>query len=63
MEAINKCCPRSGKPVQEDSLAEYKDHIVGFCNPGCRDDFAQNINERPRDTEYFDVLLKELFNQ
>ncbi|MEM9090041.1 MAG: YHS domain-containing protein, partial [Cyanobacteria bacterium P01_F01_bin.53] len=42
MEAINKFCPRSGKPIENDSLTEYRGHIVGFCNPGCRDDFAQN---------------------
>lgn len=62
MEAINNYCPRSGKPVQADSLTEYKGHVVGFCNPGCKDDFAQNIDSRPNDTQYFDVILKEKFN-
>ena len=62
METINNYCPRSGKPVQEDSLTEYKGYAVGFCNPGCRDDFAQNIDDRPNDTQYFDVILKEKFN-
>jgi hypothetical protein len=58
--AINKYCPRSGKPVEADSLTNYKGLIVGFCNPGCRDDFASNIKERPKDLNYFDVLIKEL---
>lgn len=57
--AINKYCPRSGKAVSPDSLAEYKGVIVGFCNPGCRDDFAENIDGCPKDTTYFDVLIKE----
>ncbi len=58
--AINKYCPRSGKPVKSDSLTNYKGLIVGFCNPGCRDDFANNIKDRPTDLNYFDVLIKEL---
>jgi len=62
MQAINNYCPRSGKPIQSNSLTEYKGYTVGFCNPGCRDDFAQNIDERPKDTDYFDVVLKEKIN-
>ncbi|NOU49809.1 YHS domain-containing protein [Pseudoalteromonas sp. JBTF-M23] len=58
-EAINKFCPRSGKPVEPDSLTQYKGLVVGFCNSGCRDDFARNINNRPNDASYFDVLIKE----
>ena len=50
METINNYCPRSGKPVQGDSLTAYKGYVVGFCNPGCRDDFAQNTDNRPNDT-------------
>lgn len=57
--AINKYCPRSGKAVESDSLTNYKGFIVGFCNPGCRDDFANNVEERPKDLNYFDVLIKE----
>ncbi|PAJ72348.1 YHS domain-containing protein [Pseudoalteromonas sp. NBT06-2] len=56
---INKYCPRSGKAVEVNSLAQYRGFTVGFCNPGCRDDFAENINVRPKDTCYFDVLIKE----
>lgn len=59
MKTINKYCPRSGKPVVEDSLAEYKSFVVGFCNTDCRDDFITHINERPGDKIYFDILIKE----
>ena len=38
-DCINETCPWSGKPVQADSLTEYNGHVVGFCNPGCRDQF------------------------
>ncbi|MGS2717298.1 hypothetical protein ACVBE9_03945 [Eionea flava] len=58
-KAINKYCPRSGKQVEENSLTEYRGHIVGFCNPGCRDDFAQDIASNPNDTHYFDSVIKE----
>lgn len=58
-KAINQFCPRSGKPVNDDSLTQYRGHWVGFCNPGCRDDFASNPNNKPDDTRYFDVIIKE----
>lgn len=58
-KAINKYCPRSGKLVSEDSLTRYRGFVVGFCNSGCRDDFAQNIHCRPKDSAYFDSLIKE----
>lgn len=58
--SINKYCPRSGKPVSSDSLTKYQGFTVGFCNPGCRDDFQANVNDRPQDTNYFDILIKEL---
>ena len=57
--AINRYCPRSGKPVAADSLTEYRGHTVGFCNPGCRDSFASNPDHSPRDRKYFDVIIKE----
>ena len=38
-DAINDICPWSGKPVRADSLTNYGEHVVGFCNPGCRDKF------------------------
>lgn len=63
MNAINKYCPRSGKPVQVDSLTQYRDYTVGFCNPGCRDDFAARIADCSEDRRYFDVVIKERFNQ
>ena len=58
-KAINKYCPRSGKPVSNDSLTEYRGLTVGFCNPGCRDDFASKIAESLNDTNYFDTIIKE----
>jgi len=57
--SINKFCPRSGKSVVGDSFTKYKGFIVGFCNPGCRDDFTNNIDERPNDSSYFDAIIKE----
>ncbi|MEM7674326.1 MAG: YHS domain-containing protein [Verrucomicrobiota bacterium] len=56
---INKYCPRSGKPVAEDSQTDYKGFLVGFCNPGCSGDFASNVSDRPEDRRYFDTLIKE----
>lgn len=56
-DAINKRCPRSGKPVVADSLTTYRGVTVGFCNQHCRDDFAANVEERPADREFFDDIL------
>jgi hypothetical protein len=58
-KAINKYCPRSGKLVADNSLTEYRGFIVGFCNIGCRDDFAANTEDCPKDRSYFDVIIKE----
>lgn len=58
-DAINRYCPRSGKPVQADSLVGYRGVVVGFCNPRCRDDFAAHVAQRPLDTRYFDALIQE----
>ncbi|MYA35302.1 MAG: glutathione S-transferase [Gammaproteobacteria bacterium] len=49
---INTHCPWSGKPVQADSLTEYKGKVVGFCNTGCRDKFEQAVSK-------FEKLLAE----
>lgn len=49
---LNTHCPWSGKPVQADSLAEYKGRVIGFCNPGCRDKFEQAVSR-------FEELLAE----
>ena len=38
-ECVNQTCPWSGQPVSGDSLTRYKDAVVGFCNPGCKDKF------------------------
>lgn len=56
---LNQFCPRSGKPVQSDSLTTYRGHIVGFCNPVCRNEFAANPEQCPRDRAYFATRLKE----
>ena len=42
-DCINSICPWSGKPVSADSLTMYGDHVVGFCNPGCRDKFEKAV--------------------
>ena len=38
-DTVNETCPWSGAPVRADSLTRYRGHVVGFCNPGCRDKF------------------------
>ena len=43
-DAVNETCPWSGKPVAADSLTIYRDAVVGFCNPDCRDKFEAAIN-------------------
>ncbi|MDV7338172.1 hypothetical protein RYZ26_01100 [Terasakiella sp. A23] len=45
--SINTICPNSGKPVKPDSIADYQDMRIGFCNPGCRDNFANNPENYP----------------
>lgn len=60
-KAINKYCPRSGELVSDDSLTEYRGYIVGFCNPHCRDSFANDIENCQEDTRYFNVVIKEQF--
>ena len=43
-DAINENCPWSGKPIAEDSLTIYKEKVVGFCNPGCKDRFEKAVS-------------------
>lgn len=57
---VNAFCPRSGKPVSDDSLTSYLGYTVGFCNPGCRDDFAAHTTERPHDCAYFDAAIDSM---
>ena len=57
---LNKYCPNSGKPVQLDSLVDYQGKTFGFCNPGCRDEFAKDLEADTTAKRYFDVLLKEM---
>lgn len=58
-QAINKFCPSSGKPIESNSLTKYKGHVVGFCNPSCRDDFASDPSICVNDRVYFDAVIKE----
>ncbi len=51
-ECVNDRCPWSGEPVRADSLTEYRGHVVGFCNAGCRDKFERALGE-------FERLLSE----
>ncbi len=51
-DAVNETCPWSGKPIAADSLTRYRDAVVGFCNPGCRDKFETAI-------AHFDKALAE----
>jgi hypothetical protein len=44
-DAVNETCPWSGKPIAADSLARYKNAVVGFCNPGCRDKFEKALGD------------------
>lgn len=55
--AINPRCPRSGGAIDADALTQYRGRVVGFCKPGCRDDFAENAEERPKDRAYFDAII------
>ena len=43
-DAVNEKCPWSGDAIQADSLTIYKGHVVGFCNPGCKDKFVAAID-------------------
>ena len=42
-DAINDVCPWSGQSISSDALTLYKGHVVGFCNPTCRDKFENAI--------------------
>lgn len=34
---VNQTCPYSGKPVDDQSLADFQGIVVGYCNTFCRD--------------------------
>jgi L-aspartate oxidase len=42
-QAVNDFCPFSGRFIVANALTDYVGHVVGFCNPSCRDDFARAI--------------------
>ena len=44
-DAVNERCPWSGDPIAPDSLTTYRDAVVGFCNPGCRDKFETAVQQ------------------
>ena len=56
-DAVNETCPWSGKPIAADSLTIYRDVVVGFCNPGCRDKFEAAINHFEKAIAERDVPL------
>ena len=56
-DAVNETCPWSGKPVAADSLTLYRDVVVGFCNPGCRDKFEAAITHFEKAIAERDVPL------
>ena len=62
-DAVNKTCPWSGKPIAADSLTTYRDVVVGFCNPACRDKFEAAIRHFEKAIAERDVplLAKDLF--
>ncbi len=59
---INSHCPWSGKAVSQDSITQYKQVWVGFCNPGCRDQFEtackhfDELLNRSAETDCIDVI-------
>ena len=42
--AVNKRCPFSGRGIVANGLLEWRGKTAGFCNPGCRDMFAESAN-------------------
>ena len=62
-DAVNETCPWSGKPIAADSLTLYRDAVVGFCNPGCRDKFEAAVKHFEKAIAERDVplLAKGLF--
>jgi glutathione S-transferase len=53
---LNETCPYSGKPVSADSLAAFDGHVLGFCNPFCRDKTVQDAEAWPETV----ALMKQL---
>jgi len=56
-DCVNPNCPFSGKPVVATSLTQFKGHVVGFCNPGCRDKFAADPAAFPDAVAAFEALI------
>ena len=62
-DAVNETCPWSGKPIAADSLATYRDAVVGFGSPDLGDRFAAAVNHFEKAIADRDVPLiaKDLF--
>ena len=56
-DAVNETCPWSGQPIAADSLTLYRNAVVGFCNPGCRDKFKAAIDHFEKALAERDVPL------
>ena len=39
--AVNRRCPFSGREIVAGGLSRYRNQVVGFCNPECRDKFSR----------------------
>ena len=59
-DCINPTCPFSGQPVDAGSLTQYRGHTVGFCNPDCRDKFADNPDGYKDAKALFDERIDDL---
>ena len=55
-DCVNDVCPWSGDPVSANALTSYNGHVVGFCNPGCRDKFEKATNA-------FDAVIEGSTNE
>ena len=61
-DCVNDKCPWSNKQVPSNSLTIYKNNVVGFCCPECRDDFDKLVNQNKFDDNKY-IQAIDLFNQ
>ena len=61
-DCVNDKCPWSKKVVPENSLTIYKNNVVGFCCPGCRDDFDKLVEEKKFEDKQY-IKATNLFDQ
>ena len=62
-QSLNDRCPFSGRLVTAGSTAPYRRHIVGFCNPQCRDDFAHAAERQFREADDRILSAKNRFDE